>query len=102
VYTSNIFAILGLRALYFLLAHLLDRLRYLSTGLAVVLGLVGVKMLLEESLRPYLDAAGIGEKERILISLAAIALILSVTVAASIHAGPGKSPAHDPALPKTS
>jgi tellurite resistance protein TerC len=46
VYTSNIFAILGLRSLYFLLAGLLDRLHYLHLGLAAILGFVGGKMLL--------------------------------------------------------
>ena len=46
VYTSNIFAILGLRSLYFLLAGLLERLRYLHLGLAAILGFVGCKMLL--------------------------------------------------------
>ena len=45
VYTSNLFAILGLRALYFLLAGILDRFRYLKVGLSVVLVFVGVKML---------------------------------------------------------
>jgi tellurite resistance protein TerC len=45
VFTSNIFAILGLRTLYFLLAGLMRQMRYLKTGLAVVLGFVGVKML---------------------------------------------------------
>jgi tellurite resistance protein TerC len=45
VYTSNICAILGLRALYFLLAGLLDRLRFLYLGLAAILGFVGLKML---------------------------------------------------------
>src|SRR3984957_6872350 len=45
VYTSNICAILGLRALYFLLAGLLDRLRFLHLGLAVILGFVAGKML---------------------------------------------------------
>jgi tellurite resistance protein TerC len=45
VYTSNICAILGLRALYFLLADLLDRLKYLHHGLAAILGFVGLKML---------------------------------------------------------
>jgi tellurite resistance protein TerC len=45
VYTSNICAILGLRALYFLLAGLLDRLRFLHFGLAAILGFVGLKML---------------------------------------------------------
>jgi tellurite resistance protein TerC len=47
VYTSNVFAILGLRALYFLLAGALDRLRYLEQGLAFVLMFVGAKMLAE-------------------------------------------------------
>jgi tellurite resistance protein TerC len=47
VFTSNIFAILGLRALYFLLASLMDKFRYLSYGLGLVLVLVGGKMLAE-------------------------------------------------------
>jgi tellurite resistance protein TerC len=46
VLTSNVFAILGLRALYFLLAGGIDRLHYLNYGLGIVLGFVGVKMLL--------------------------------------------------------
>ena len=46
VYTSNIFAILGLRSLYFALAGSLDKFRYLRTSLVFVLGFVGVKMLL--------------------------------------------------------
>jgi tellurite resistance protein TerC len=46
VYTSNIFAILGLRALYFALAGVIQRLRYLSYGLAVILVFLGVKMVL--------------------------------------------------------
>jgi tellurite resistance protein TerC len=46
VYTSNIFAILGLRALYFLLAGMLGRFRYLDVGLGLVLAFVGAKMLL--------------------------------------------------------
>lgn len=49
VYTSNVFAILGLRALYFLLAGVIDRFRYIKYGLAVVLVFVGVKMLLGET-----------------------------------------------------
>ena len=46
VYTSNVFAILGLRALYFALAGMMDKFRYLSTGLALILIFVGLKMLL--------------------------------------------------------
>jgi tellurite resistance protein TerC len=48
VFTSNAFAILGLRALYFLLAGFLGRLRYLNVGLAAVLVFVGIKMLLTD------------------------------------------------------
>jgi tellurite resistance protein TerC len=46
VFASNAFAILGLRALYFLLAGMAGRFRYLNIGLGVILGFVGVKMLL--------------------------------------------------------
>jgi tellurite resistance protein TerC len=45
VFTSNVFAILGLRSLYFLLANALDRFQYLDTGLALILMYVGIKML---------------------------------------------------------
>ncbi|HEY0784529.1 MAG TPA: branched-chain amino acid ABC transporter substrate-binding protein, partial [Acidobacteriaceae bacterium] len=51
VYTSNIFAILGLRAIYFLLASLLDRLKFLHLGLGAILGFVGLKMLTAEWIR---------------------------------------------------
>ncbi len=47
VFTSNIFAILGLRAIFFLLAGIIHKLRYLRYGLALVLGFIGVKMLIE-------------------------------------------------------
>ena len=47
VYTSNVFAILGLRALYFLLAGLLEKFHLLSKGLAVILGFIGVKLVLQ-------------------------------------------------------
>src|SRR5436190_5237059 len=45
IYTSNVCAILGLRSLYFLLARMVDRFVYLKTGLALVLGFVGTKMI---------------------------------------------------------
>jgi len=69
VYTSNICAILGLRSLYFLLAGLMNRFIYLRTGLALVLGFVGLKMITAEFL-PF---------PRI-VSLAIIVLILGVTI----------------------
>ena len=46
VYTSNVFAILGLRSMYFLLAGVVDKFRFLRTGLAIVLTFIGIKMLL--------------------------------------------------------
>lgn len=46
VYTSNVFAILGLRTFYFLLAGVVERFHYLKVGLGIVLGFIGVKMLL--------------------------------------------------------
>ena len=48
IYSSNVFAILGLRALYFLLAGVLPYFRYLSAGLSIVLAFIGVKMLAEK------------------------------------------------------
>ncbi len=74
VYTSNVFAILGLRALYFLLAGVMDMFRYLKYGLALVLCFVGVKMLLGHS----------AYKIPIGISLGVIAAILTVSVVASL------------------
>src|SRR5258705_9113896 len=46
VYTSNVFAILGLRSMYFLLAGVVEKFQYLRTGLAIVLTFIGAKMLL--------------------------------------------------------
>ena len=73
VYTSNILAILGLRSIYFLLAHLLDRMRFLHFGLAAILGFVGVKMLLAQWL--HISIA---------LSLGVILFVLSIAVAASL------------------
>jgi len=73
VYTSNICAILGLRSLYFLLAGLMNRFIYLRTGLALVLGFVGIKMILADYF-PLPRA----------VSLGVITLILGVTIALSM------------------
>ncbi|WP_278221092.1 TerC family protein [Mycolicibacterium gadium] len=72
VFTSNAFAILGLRAMYFLLADLMHRFIYLKLGLALVLVWVGIKMLL---LEVYKIPTG--------ISLAVVVAILTVAVTAS-------------------
>jgi tellurite resistance protein TerC len=73
VYTSNIFAILGLRSLYFLLAGLLDRLRYLHVGLATILGFVGAKMMLAKWVHVP-----------VVISLGFIVLVVLTAAAASL------------------
>lgn len=73
VFTSNVFAILGLRSLYFALAAMMDKLRYLKVGLALVLAFVGTKML----------AAGL-VKVPIGLSLAVIATILAGAALASL------------------
>jgi tellurite resistance protein TerC len=60
VYTSNICAVLGLRALYFLLANVVDKFVYLKLGLSIVLIFIGAKMLLEHFLHiPILAALGV-------------------------------------------
>lgn len=74
VFTSNILAILGLRSLYFLLSGVLELFQYLSTGLAFVLGFVGIKMLLT-----YWEI-----KIPIGISLGVVGLILGLSVFFSI------------------
>ncbi len=80
VYSSNVFAILGLRAMYFLLADILDYFRYLSIGLAIVLLFVGVKMVAE----PWWNVS-------IKLSLAVVAGVLFVTILISLLAGPRKT-----------
>ncbi len=94
VYTSNVFAILALRALYFLLTNVLGMFRYLNVGLALVLVFVGTKMLVEVPLQGFLASVGIGRAQQILISLAVIAAILSVSIVVSIVAGPQRVPQH--------
>src|SRR5205807_5541449 len=54
VYTSNVFAILGLRSLYFALEHFFSMFRFLHYGLAIVLTLIGLKMLLSHYYEPSL------------------------------------------------
>jgi tellurite resistance protein TerC len=73
VYTSNVFAILGLRAMYFLLAGVLNRLRYLTVGLSFVLLFIGGKMVSD----PWIDIPDH-------ISLLIVASILFVALAASL------------------
>jgi len=117
VFTSNIFAILGLRALYFLLAGVMDMFRYLRFGLSAVLVFVGVKMVAEyfshfEAVQAWLPAFLVERlavhdgKEGHLIqpheSLIAVLSLLGISIVASIIAAKldkGHSPVED--LPPT-
>jgi tellurite resistance protein TerC len=80
VFVANAFALLGLRALFFLVSGLLDRLVYLSTGLALILGFIGVKLVLHYL---HLQDDSIPEISTAL-SLAVIVSVLAVTTVASL------------------
>ena len=84
VWTSNIFAILGLRALYFLLAGMVDRFHLLKYGIAIILVFVGVKMLLEPIL-PISTLFSLGIVIGILLSFILISIFFHEK-----HSHPGK------------
>ena len=98
VFTSNIFAILGLRALYFCLAALIAKFRFLKPALILILAFVGVKLLLL-SVPPYLDEIGLEPQKSIKIDTTlslvivlgtlAVATVLSVLVPAKAKDGHG-------------
>ncbi|KGH45172.1 tellurium resistance protein TerC [Modestobacter caceresii] len=112
VFTANIFALMGLRQLYFLLGGLLKRLVYLSLGLAVILAFIGVKLILEalhENQYPFA-----GEREPLesipaiptWLSLTVILVVLLVATVASLIKTRGEVPdaegaAIDPAVTDT-
>jgi tellurite resistance protein TerC len=77
VFAANAFAMLGLRALYFVLVGMMDRFSLLSYGLAIILGFIGVKMLLIDVWHPP-----------IWLSLAVIAGVLGATAALSLRVSP--------------
>jgi tellurite resistance protein TerC len=81
VFTSNIFAVLGLRSLYFALAGMMAKFHYLKVGLGLVLAFVGVKMLIADVY-----------KLPIIVSLAVIASLLGGSIAASILRPPARPP----------
>ena len=82
VFVANAFALLGLRALYFLVSGALDRLVYLSTGLAAILAFIGLKLVLEFA---HLHNDSVPEISTGL-SLVVIAAVLAVTTVASLRA----------------
>ena len=81
VFTSNVFAMLGLRSLYFALAGMLNKFRYLKVSLALVLMVVGIKMFVAEWLKLSLG------KHFNFYLLGVVLLILAAGVAASLIAG---------------
>ncbi|WP_166906776.1 TerC family protein [Mycobacterium sp. DL440] len=90
VFTANVFALMGLRQLYFLLGDLLKRLVYLSQGLAFILAFIGVKLVLHalhENELPFING---GEPVHVpeiptLASLGVIIVTLAITTAASLY-----------------
>ena len=89
VFTASIMAVLGLRSMYFLLAHVVHRFVYLQTGLAFILVYIGMKMLLLDVL--HIPA---------LVSLAVIISILAISVVASLLWGKPKEPTGEPQAPE--
>ncbi len=91
VFAANVFALLGLRQLYFLLGDLLTRLVYLSIGLAVVLGFIGIKLILEALHTNTLSFVNDGQPlsvpvPSIAVSLGFIVTALVITAVASLLA----------------
>jgi len=109
VFTATLFALMGLRQLYFLLGGLLERLIFLSTGLAIILAFIGVKLILEALHSNELGFVNGGEPVAwapvvpIWLSLAVIVSVLAVTTVASLlvsrrrAAQPDGEPAREPA-----
>jgi tellurite resistance protein TerC len=86
VWTANVFALMGLRQLYFLIGGLLDRLVYLSIGLAVVLGFIGVKLIIEALHGSHIEHLGPVALPHVSItfSLSFIIVTLAITTVASL------------------
>jgi tellurite resistance protein TerC len=91
VLAANVFALMGLRQLYFMLAGLLQRLVYLSKGLGVILFFIGIKLMLHalrENNLPFINGGKHVDVPEIptLLSLAVIVVTLAVAAAASLYA----------------
>lgn len=100
VFTSNIFAILGLRALYFCLAALIAKFRFLKPALILILAFVGVKLLLL-SVPPYLDLLGLAERQPIKINTTISLVIILGTLSLAVLLSALLRPAPDPDKPDT-
>ena len=89
VFTANAFALMGLRQLYFLIGGLLDRLVYLSAGLAIILGFIGVKLLLHalhKNTLPFINGGNYVDVPEIstAMSISVIGVVLLITTVASL------------------
>ena len=96
VFTANAFALMGLRQLYFLIGGLLDRLIYLSVGLSVILGFIGVKLMLHalhKNTLPFINNGKYVDVPEIstALSISVIAVVLFVTTVASLLRTRGRS-----------
>jgi tellurite resistance protein TerC len=101
VLTANVFALMGLRQLYFLLGGLLDRLVYLSAGLSVILAFIGVKLVLHalhENELPFINGGEHVDVPEIptWLSLVVIVITLAITAAASLAKNRREEPAPSP------
>jgi tellurite resistance protein TerC len=98
VFTANVFALMGLRQLYFLIGGLLERLVYLSHGLAFLLGFIGVKLVLHAMHENELPFVNGGEPVTwapeipVSVSLAVIVVTLTVTTVASLVVARSRTP----------
>lgn len=80
IYTSNIFAVLGLRSLFFLLRSAIDKFKFLQHGIAIVLVVIGLKMLAEKLIDQWVT-----KNEQVIYSLLAIILCIGSSVLYSIY-----------------
>jgi tellurite resistance protein TerC len=89
VFTANAFALMGLRQLYFLIGGLLDRLIYLSVGLSIILGFIGIKLMLHalhKNTLPFINNGNYVDVPEIStgMSIGVIAVVLLITTVASL------------------
>ncbi|MEB3070600.1 TerC family protein [[Mycobacterium] vasticus] len=98
VFTATAFSLLGLRQLYFLIDGLLDRLVYLSHGLSLILGFIGVKLILhalhEDGI--HVIEIGTGASLLVIIGVLAVTVVASLRSSPSVRSAPDRSRSTDP------
>ena len=100
VFTANAFALMGLRQLYFLIGGLLDRLIYLSVGLAIILGFIGIKLMLHALHKNTLPFSNNGSYVNVpeistAMSISVIGVVLLITTVASLLRTRGRTKTND-------